>query len=160
MPALVECVPNFSEGRNVQCIRKITNAMTDVEGVTLLDVDMSADFNRTVVTIVGSPESVLEAAINGTRIAIEWIDMTMHSGEHARMGAVDVVPFIPISGSTMSECVELSIRYAEHVSSEFDLPVYLYAESAKNEERVRLPNIRKGEYEGLATKIILNTRIH
>ena len=153
MPTLVECVPNFSEGRDESIIRAITDAMVAVDGITLLDVDMGADFNRTVVTIVGPPESVLEAAINGTRIALERIDMSKHSGEHARMGAVDVVPFIPISGSSMSDCVELSIRYAETVSSEFGLPVYLYGESARTEDRVRLPNIRKGEYEGLQSKI-------
>ena len=148
MPTLVECVPNFSEGRDESIIRAITDAMEAVDGITLLDVDMGADFNRTVVTIVGPPESVLEAAINGTRIALERIDMSKHSGEHARMGAVDVVPFIPISGSSMSDCVELSIRYAETVSSEFGLPVYLYGESARTDDRIRLPNIRKGEYEG------------
>ena len=153
MPTLVECVPNFSEGRDESIIRAITDAMMVVDGVTLLDVDMGADFNRTVVTIVGPPESVLEAAIIGTKIAIESIDMTNHTGEHARMGAVDVVPFIPISGVSMSDCVELSIRYAEHVSSEFSLPVYLYAESARMNGRIRLPDIRKGEYEGLSTKI-------
>ena len=122
MPALVECVPNFSEGRDETVISAITDAMCSVDGVTLLDVDMGADFNRTVVTIVGPPESVLESAICGTRVALNEIDMTGHSGEHARMGAVDVVPFIPISGCTMSDCVELSVRYAESVSSEFGLP--------------------------------------
>ena len=154
MPPLVECVPNFSEGRDEVVIRAITDAMVAVDGVTLLDVDMGADFNRTVVTILGEPEAVLEAAINGTRIAIDRIDMSNHSGEHARMGAVDVVPFIPISDVSMSECVELSIRYADYVSSEFNLPVYLYAESAQNDQRIRLPDIRKGEYEGLAAKIL------
>lgn len=154
MPPLVECVPNFSEGRDEVVIRAITDAMVSVDGVTLLDVDMGADFNRTVVTILGEPEAVLEAAINGTRIAIDRIDMSNHSGEHARMGAVDVVPFIPISDVSMSECVELSIRYADYVSSEFNLPVYLYAESAQNDQRIRLPDIRKGEYEGLAAKIL------
>ena len=153
MPALVECVPNFSEGRDETVISAITDAMCSVDGVTLLDVDMGADFNRTVVTIVGPPESVLESAICGTRVALNEIDMTGHSGEHARMGAVDVVPFIPISGCTMSDCVELSVRYAESVSSEFGLPIYLYAESARNPERVRLPDIRRGEYEGLEEKI-------
>ena len=152
MPALVECVPNFSEGRDLAVINAITEAMTSVEGVALLDVDMGADFNRTVVTIVGPPDSVLEAAINGTRVAIERIDMTNHSGEHARMGAVDVVPFIPISNVSMSECVNLSVIYAQRASEEFGLPVFLYAESARDDERVRLPDIRRGEYEGLTEK--------
>ena len=150
---LVECVPNFSEGKDVEIINAITNAMKEVEGVTLLDVDMGADFNRTVVTIVGSPLSVLEAAIVGTEVALELIDMSTHTGEHARMGAVDVVPFIPISGVTMEECVQLSIQYAKEVSSRFDLPIYLYAKAARKSDRIRLPDIRRGEYEGFAEKI-------
>ena len=153
MASLVECVPNFSEGRDESVINTITEAMKSVDGVALLDVDMGADFNRTVVTIVGPPDAVLEAAIIGTGVALELIDMSNHSGEHARMGAVDVVPFIPISGISMSECVELSIRYAQRVSEQFSLPVYLYAESARSEQRVKLPDIRRGEYEGFETKI-------
>ena len=153
MSALVECVPNFSEGRDHEVINAITDAMTSVAGVALLDVDMGVDFNRTVVTIVGPPDAVLEAAINGTRVAIERIDMSLHSGEHARMGAVDVVPFIPISGVSMSDCVNLSVRYAKRVSQEFGLPVFLYAESARHDDRVRLPDIRRGEYEGLSEKL-------
>ena len=150
---LVECVPNFSEGKDVESINSITNAMVEVDGVTLLDVDMGADFNRTVVTIVGRPSSVLEAAINGTKVALDMIDMSTHSGEHARMGAVDVVPFIPISGVTMEECVQLSIQYAEQVSSMYDLPIYLYAEAARKTDRIRLPDIRRGEYEAFSHKI-------
>ena len=150
---LIECVPNFSEGKDVETINAITNAMKAVEGVTLLDVDMGADFNRTVVTIVGPPSSVLEAAIVGTEVALELIDMSTHTGEHARMGAVDVVPFIPISDVTMEECVKLSIQYADEVSSRFDLPIYLYAKAARKSDRIRLPDIRRGEYEGFAEKI-------
>ncbi|MEC9173800.1 MAG: glutamate formimidoyltransferase [Candidatus Thermoplasmatota archaeon] len=150
---LVECVPNFSEGKDVEIINAITNAMKEVEGVTLLDVDMGADFNRTVVTIVGPPSSVLEAAVVGTEVALDLIDMTAHTGEHARMGAVDVVPFIPIRDVTMEECVKLSIQYAEEVSSRFDLPIYLYAKAARKSDRIRLPDIRRGEYEGFAEKI-------
>jgi len=153
MLELVECVPNFSEGRDKGIIDAITEAMVAVDGVTLLDVDMGFDFNRTVVTVVGPPNSVLEAAICGTKVALDLIDMRDHSGEHDRMGAVDVVPFIPISGITMSDCIELSIRYAERVSEDFGLPVYLYAESARSEQRVRLPDIRRGEYEGLSDKL-------
>ena len=154
MAALIECVPNFSEGQDATVIKAITDAMTSIDGVTLLDVDMGADFNRTVVTIVGGPEAVLEAAIIGTGVALERIDMSKHTGEHDRMGAVDVVPFIPISGATMSDCVELSIRYAEEVSEKFGLPVYLYAKSARRDNRIRLPDIRRGQYEGLAEKIV------
>ena len=153
MAALIECVPNFSEGRDAAIIDAITDAMTSVKGVTLLDVDMGADFNRTVVTIVGSPEAVLEAAIAGTGVALEMIDMSKHTGEHDRMGAVDVVPFIPISEASMADCVELSIKYAEQASEQFGLPIYLYAESARSDDRIRLPDIRRGEYEGLTEKL-------
>jgi len=150
---LVECVPNFSEGQDASVINQITEPINSIEGVKLLDVDMSPDFNRTVVTMVGNPQSVLEAVVECTGIALELIDMTLHEGEHARMGAVDVVPFIPINDISMDMCVSLSQEYAKIVSDTFGLPVYLYAQSAVDEDRVKLPNIRKGEYEGLKEKI-------
>ena len=153
MAQLVECVPNFSEGKDKQVIDKITQPIIDRDGVHLLDVDMGADFNRTVVTMVGEPENVLETVIECTRIATMLIDMSKHKGEHARMGAVDVVPFIPISGVSIEECVNLSKRYAESVSQELELPVYLYGEAATNPNRISLPNIRRGEYEGFEEKI-------
>ncbi len=153
MNRLVECVPNFSEGRNKDLIDSIVRPIIDIDGVTLLDIDMGADFNRTVVTMVGEPESVLQAAIECTTIALSLIDMRNHSGEHARMGAVDVVPFIPITGVSMSECIELSHRFANTISQTHSLPVYLYANSAASEQRVRLPDIRRGEYEGLKDKL-------
>ena len=153
MAQLVECVPNFSEGKDKQVIDKITQPIIDRDGVHLLDVDMGADFNRTVVTMVGEPENVLETVIECTRIATRIIDMSKHKGEHARMGAVDVVPFIPISGVSIEECVNLSKRYAESVSQELELPVYLYGEAATNPNRISLPNIRRGEYEGFEEKI-------
>lgn len=152
---LIECVPNFSEGRDASIISKITQSISDVDGVTLLDVDMGSDFNRTVVTMVGPPEAVLQAAIDSTGVAIDLIDMRKHSGEHARMGAVDVVPFIPLSNSSMDLCISLSERYAAEVSRRFGIPVFLYANSAKFSQRRRLPNIRKGEYEGLKEKLTL-----
>ena len=148
MAQLVECVPNFSEGKDQQIIDQITQPIIDQSGVHLLDVDMGADFNRTVVTMVGDPEKVLKAVIECTIVATSLIDMSKHKGEHARMGAVDVVPFIPISGITMEQCVNLSKRYAETVSYELGIPIYLYAEAATNPNRVSLPNIRRGEYEG------------
>ena len=151
---LVECVPNFSEGRDSTVIDSIVQPIIDNHDVSLLDIDMGADFNRTVVTMVGEPEAVLQTVIECTGVALDMIDMRNHSGEHARMGAVDVVPFIPISGVTMEECVELSRRFAKTVSREHSLPVYLYANSATTEQRVRLPDIRKGEYEGLSEKIV------
>ena len=150
---LVECVPNFSEGRDKTIIDRIIQPILDNEGVTLLDIDMGADFNRTVVTMVGDPESVLNTVIQCTSIALELIDMSTHSGEHARMGAVDVVPFIPISNVTMADCVDLSQRYGKTISSKHNLPIYLYAESAISPQRVRLPDIRKGEYEGFEDKL-------
>ena len=153
---LIECVPNFSEGKDRSIIDSIVQPIIDNRAVSLLDIDMGADFNRTVVTMVGEPEAVLETVIACTAVAISLIDMREHSGEHARMGAVDVVPFIPISGVTMEECVELSRRYAITVSQRHSLPVYLYANSAATEQRVRLPDIRKGEYEGLAERIDTN----
>ncbi|CAI8229722.1 MAG: Glutamate formimidoyltransferase [Methanobacteriota archaeon] len=153
---LVECVPNFSEGKNIETIEEICNSINHVKGVTLLDVDSSEDFNRTVITFVGSPKSVLEAAINCAKKGIELIDMTKHSGEHARMGAVDVVPFIPINNSTMNECVSLAEEFAKKIGNEMQIPVYLYAKAAKSPERILLPNIRKGEYEGLNQKIMEN----
>ena len=151
--SLVECVPNFSEGNDKDIIEQIIRPVRDANGVSLLDVDMGADFNRTVVTMVGEPEEVLNTVIDCTRIALELIDMRNHSGEHARMGAVDVVPFIPIKGVTMDDCVKLSERYASAVSEEFGLPIFLYAEAARIPQRVSLPDIRRGEYEGLKDKI-------
>ena len=150
---LIECVPNFSEGRDKDVIDAIINSITSVDGVSLLDVDMGADFNRTVVTMVGGPEAVLEAAIKSTGVALELIDMSKHTGEHARMGAIDVVPFIPLSNSSMRECIDLSERYAKAVSENYGIPIFLYAESARNERRVKLPDIRKGEYEALKEKL-------
>ena len=152
---LVECVPNFSEGRDQSIIDSIIQPIMDNANVSLLDIDMGSDFNRTVVTMVGEPESVLKTVIECTSVALDLIDMRDHSGEHARMGAVDVVPFIPINGVSMEDCVELSKRYAKIVSEQHSLPVYLYANSAKKPQRVRLPDIRQGEYEGWEEKIFL-----
>ena len=151
--ALVECVPNFSEGRDKQLIEEITRPIREANGVSLLDIDMGHDFNRTVVTMVGGPEQVLSTVIECTRIATKLIDMRDHTGEHARMGAIDVVPFIPIKGISMGDCVKLSERYAQAVSEDLDLPVYLYAEAARKPQRIRLPDIRKGQYEGLEEKL-------
>ena len=150
---LVECVPNFSEGRDKNVIDQITSPIIEASGVSLLDVDMGHDFNRTVVTMVGEPERVLDTVIQCTRVATRLIDMREHSGEHARMGAVDVVPFIPIRGISMEDCVKLSERYAQAVSEELDLPVYLYAKAARTPQRHRLPDIRRGQYEGMAEKV-------
>tara|TARA_B100000902_G_scaffold33778_1_gene40559 strand:- start:354 stop:1397 length:1044 start_codon:yes stop_codon:yes gene_type:complete len=150
---LIECVPNFSEGRDKQVIDAIIDSITCVDGVSLLDVDMGADFNRTVITMVGKPEAVLKAAIDSTGVALELIDMSKHHGEHARIGAVDVVPFIPLSNSSIEDCIALSERYGKIVSDRYGIPVFLYAESARDDSRVKLPDIRKGEYENLQEKL-------
>ncbi len=153
MQKIVECVPNFSEGRDLAIIEQISTAIKQVEGITLLDVDPGADTNRTVVTFVGDPESVVEAAFQGIKRASEVIDMRNHSGAHARMGATDVCPFIPVSDMTMEECAELSRILGKRVGEELNIPVYLYEHSAATPERQNLANIRAGEYEGLAEKL-------
>lgn len=152
MDKIVECVPNFSEGRNKAVINAIASAITAVDGVKLLNVDPGADFNRTVYTFVGEPESVLDAALQAARVGIALIDMKKHKGEHARMGALDVMPFIPIKGLTEKECIELSKRFGKQMAEELGVPVFLYAQSATKPERVRLPDIRKGGYEALEEK--------
>ena len=150
---LVECVPNFSEGRNPDVVEAIAAALRGVAGVELLDVDPGRATNRTVYTLIGSPDAVVDAAFAGIARALDVIDMSQHSGEHARQGACDVCPFVPVSGVTMEDCVELAHRLAKRVADELDLPVYLYAAAAQKPERRRLPDIRVGEYEALAEKL-------
>lgn len=150
---LIECVPNFSEGRDPKLIEKITNVIKSTEGVKLLDVDPGMATNRTVVTFVGEPASVVEAAFNAIKTAAELIDMSKHSGEHPRMGATDVCPFIPVSDITMEETVEWAKKLAQRVGEELNIPVFLYEEAASNPERKNLANIRSGEYEGLEAKL-------
>ncbi|MBT3589134.1 MAG: glutamate formimidoyltransferase [Candidatus Marinimicrobia bacterium] len=154
MNRLIECVPNFSEGRDSEKIDKIVAQMAKVPGVTILDVDPGSDTNRTVVTIVGDPESIEEAAFKGIKCASEILDMRQHTGTHPRMGATDVCPFIPISGVTVEECINISKRVGARVGKELNIPIYLYEKSAQKPERKKLPNIRKGEYEGLADKLL------
>lgn len=150
---LVECVPNFSEGRDQTKIKIITDAISSVGGITLLDVDSGYDTNRTVVTFVGTPEAVAEAAFQGIHTASRILNMKTHEGTHPRMGSTDVCPFIPISGITIDECVDLSKRVGRRVGEELDIPVYLYEYSAQKPDRKNLAVIRKGEYEGLAEKL-------
>jgi len=153
MDRIVECVPNFSEGRDLDTIRAITDQIAAVEGVKLLGAEPDKDYHRTVVTFVGEPDAVVEAAFAATRKATELIDMTRHQGEHPRMGATDVVPFVPVTGVTMEECVRLARRYGQRVGQELDIPVYLYEEAATRPERRNLARVRKGQYEGLAEKL-------
>ena len=151
--AIVECVPNFSEGRDKSVIDQITAEIKKVSGVKLLSAEMGADVNRTVVTFIGSPEGVKEAAFNAIKKAAELIDMSKHKGAHPRMGATDVCPFVPVSGITMAECVEISREVAKRVGEELKIPVYLYEESATTPERRSLAAIRAGEYEALPKKL-------
>ncbi len=151
--ALVECVPNFSEGRDESVIKQITDQIEAVEGIKLLDVDPGAEMNRTVVTFIGAPEAVKEAAFAAIKKAAELIDMSKHSGSHPRMGATDVCPFVPVSGISEQECVALSKEVAQRVGDELGIPVYLYEKSAQTPQRKNLAVIRQGEYEGLAEKL-------
>jgi len=153
MKKIVECVPNFSEGRNMDVINAIAKEIEQTEGVKLLDVDPGAATNRTVITFAGAPEGVKEAAFKAIKKAAELIDMRKHKGEHPRIGAADVVPFVPVSGVTMEECVQIAHEVAKRVAEELNIPVYLYEEAATRPERRDLSNIRKGEYEGLPEKL-------
>ena len=150
---LVECVPNFSEGRNTGVIKQITDAVESVDGIRLLDVDPGPDMNRTVVTFVGSPEAVREAAFLAIKTASELIDMSQHTGSHPRMGATDVCPFVPVSGISIDECIKLSKEVAQRVGEELKIPVYLYEKSAQRPERQNLAVVRQGEYEALQEKL-------
>src|SRR5437016_9423437 len=154
MNRIVECVPNFSEGRRPEVVDEIVNAITSVSNVYLLGREMDADHNRAVITIVGSPESIGEAAFRGVEAAMQRIDLTTHRGEHPRMGAADVIPFVPVRGVSMDDCVQLARQLAERVGRELAIPVFLYARAATRPERERLPDIRKGECEGLRERIV------
>lgn len=153
MPSVVECVPNFSEGRDRVKIKQITDAIEAVSGVRLLNVEPGADTNRTVVTFVGSPEAVSQAAFAGFARATQLIDMTKHTGAHPRLGATDVCPFIPVEGVTMADCVALARAVGERVARELHIPVYLYEEAASRPERRNLADVRRGEWEGLDKKL-------
>lgn len=153
MDRIVECVPNFSEGRNDAVIGDITEAIERVSGVRLLDVDPGRDTNRTVVTFVGSPEAVAEAAFQAVRRAAEVIDMREHRGAHPRFGATDVLPFVPVAGVSMDDCVELARGVGRRIGEELGIPVYLYEHAAARPERRNLARVRAGEYEGLRDKL-------
>lgn len=153
MTQIVECVPNFSEGRNKEVIDAIAQAIASVEGCSLLDVDPGVSTNRTVYTFVGSPESVVEGALNGARMAMQLIDMTRHHGEHKRLGALDVCPFIPVQGVTMEDCANCAKLFGERAAMELGIPVYLYGYASDKDYRKSVPQIRSGEYEGLSEKI-------
>ena len=152
MKKVIECVPNFSEGRDLEVINQITNVIESVRGIRLLDVDPGESTNRTVVTFIGEPEPVKEAAFLAVQKAAELIDMSRHTGEHARFGATDVCPFIPVSGATMEECAEIARQVGQRIGEELNIPVYLYEQAAQTDERQNLADVRSGEYEGLEEK--------
>ncbi len=149
MNRIVECVPNFSEGRRIEVVDAIVAAIDSVAGVVLLDREMDASHNRSVITFVGEPAAVVEAVLASVRVATERIDLNQHEGEHPRIGATDVVPFIPIKDVTMEQCVMLAREAGEAIASRFGIPVYLYEHAATRSERVNLADIRRGEFEGL-----------
>ncbi|MBE0710899.1 MAG: glutamate formimidoyltransferase, partial [Candidatus Aminicenantes bacterium] len=149
---LVECVPNFSEGRDQEKIKAIIREIETVPGVKLLDVDPGESTNRTVVTFLGTPESVKEAAFRAVAKAAEVIDMRGHRGAHSRIGATDVCPFVPVSGVTMEDCVRLAEELGARIARELGIPVYLYESAARTPERRNLAMVRAGEYEGLSEK--------
>ena len=155
MNKIMECVPNFSEGRDLQKIDKIVAPFRSKQGVKLLDYSNDEDHNRLVVTVVGEPEPLRDAVLEAIGVAVELIDLNHHQGQHPRMGAVDVVPFIPIRGVTMEEAVALSKEVGEEVARRYNLPVFLYEKSASAPHRENLAAVRKGEFEGMAEKIKL-----
>ncbi|WP_423225138.1 glutamate formimidoyltransferase [Candidatus Amarolinea aalborgensis] len=155
MQKLVECVPNFSEGRRSEVVEAIVDALRR-PGVSVLDVESDADHNRSVVTLVGEPEAVLEAAWQGIAAAARLIDLDQHQGAHPRLGATDVVPFVPLRNMTMAECVALAQRLGQRVGSELQIPVFLYEAAATRPERVNLADVRRGQYELLKTEIATN----
>lgn len=153
MNPIVECIPNFSEGRRQEIVEAIADTIKAVEGVRLLDYSSDHSHNRSVFTFIGSPEAVQEAAFASCSKAAELIDMTKHKGEHPRMGATDVIPFVPIKDIGVEECIELSRELAEKIASKLSIPVFLYEDSATRPERKNLANIRKGQFEGMMEKI-------
>lgn len=155
MDQIVECVPNFSEGRRVEIVDEIVNAMR-LPGVKLLDREMDADHNRSVITLAGEPNAIEQAAFNGIATAARLIDLDTHRGQHPRIGATDVVPFVPIRGVTMDDCVAMARRLGERVGRELNIPVYLYEHAATRPDRRNLADIRRGEYEVLKTEIEMN----
>ena len=160
MDRIVECVPNISEGRDEEKIQRIVKAASNMEGCAVLGVEPDSDYNRTVITIAGSPEHVAQAAFALVCAAVKEIDMREHSGEHPRLGAVDVCPFIPLQGVSMDECAQMARTLAEKVATECLVPTYLYGHAAQHDEKKLLSTIRKGEYEGLEARLTGGETMH
>jgi glutamate formiminotransferase len=156
MVSLIECVPNFSEGRRAEVVDEIVRAVGQIDGVTLLDHSRDETHNRSVVTFAGAAEPVVRAATAAVGRAIQLIDREQHTGAHPRIGAVDVIPFVPLGSTRIEECVDLARRFGEQIAKLFDIPVYLYGEAALRPERRRLADVRRGQYEGLKAEIGVN----
>lgn len=154
MAKIVECIPNFSEGRNQAVIDALVQEAKSVPGVTLLDHSSDPSHNRSVFTLVGDPEGIADAAFKLCKLASEKIDMNKHQGEHPRMGATDVIPFVPLKDMTVAECVELSKKVAERIYNELKIPSFLYEDSAASPDRVNLAKVRKGQFEGMPEKLL------
>jgi glutamate formiminotransferase len=153
----IECVPNFSEGRDRERIQALAAAMGAIKGAWVLDVHSDPDHNRSVVTLAGEPEAVLEAALGGVSKALEYIDLRRHKGQHPRIGAVDVLPFVPMEGVTMEDCLPLARRAGAQIWARYRVPVYFYEEAALRPERKRLESVRRGEFEFLRDEVLRNT---
>ncbi len=153
MLKIVQCVPNFSEGRDLNKIEEIVKAFKNIKGFKLVSYEPDADYNRTVVTLLGDPLEIVEALVVFTGKVLDLVDMNFQSGEHPRIGAVDVIPFIPISNITMEECVQHANEVAKKINIKYNIPIFMYAEAANKKDRVKLPKIRKGEFEGMKEKI-------
>ncbi len=154
MAVVIESVPNFSEGRRKEVIDAIVSSMSSVPGIKILDLESDPDHNRSVVTLIGDSKSIQAAALEGAKKACELIDLTKHKGQHPRIGALDVLPFVPISGATMQECVDIANKVGSRIGTELKIPVYLYESAAKRPDRVNLEDVRRGEFEGLREAIL------
>ncbi|AMC94569.1 glutamate formiminotransferase [Erysipelothrix larvae] len=154
MSKLIECIPNFSEGRDQTIINALVDTATSIKGVTLLDHSSDESHNRSVFTLVGTPEGIEEAAFELCKKASELIDMRKHTGEHPRMGATDVIPFVPVKNATAKDCVEISINVAKRISESLGIPTFLYEDSATRPERKNLAKVRKGQFEGMPEKLL------
>src|SRR2546428_4662814 len=157
MRRLIECVPNFSEGRDRKRIEALAAAMSGIKGAWVLDLHSDPDHNRSVITVAGEPEPVSEAALGGVAKAAEWIDLRRHTGEHPRIGAIDVLPFVPLEGVTMQDCISLARHTGEQIWARHKIPVYFYEEAAMRPERKRLESVRSGEFEYLRDEVLRNT---
>jgi len=158
MAKIVECIPNFSEGRNPVVIEAIVNEIRKIDGCELLDVEADASHNRVVVTFTGTPEAAVEAAFQACKKAAELIDLNQHQGEHPRMGATDVIPFVPVSEMTMKECVKLANQLGKRIADELNIPIYLYENAATKPERKNLADVRRGQFEGIRQEMHLPER--